>query len=88
ADYGMEVEERKISIDEILVAHQGGQLLDAFGVGTAATIAPIELIGYNDDDLILPPVENRTLSKRISEGLKAIRYGEVEDKFGWMVSMN
>lgn len=87
-DLGIEVEERRISVEEIRVAHQHGQLLDAFGVGTAATIAPIELIGFRGDDMILPPIAERKLSKQISDGLKAIRYGEVEDRFGWMVSMN
>lgn len=88
ADLGIELEERRISIDEIVVAHERGQLLDAFGVGTAATIAPIELIGHNGSDMILPPLEGRKFSKMIADGLRAIRYGEVEDKFGWMVSMN
>ena len=63
-------------------------LLDAFGVGTAATIAQIELIGYNGRDLVLPPTQERKMSKLIAEQLTAIRYGEVEDKFDWMVSMN
>jgi branched-chain amino acid aminotransferase len=88
ADMGIEVEERRISVEEIKVAHERGQLHDAFGVGTAATIAPIELIGYRGEDMMLPPIEERKLSKQISDGLKAIRYGEVEDRFGWMVSMN
>lgn len=88
ASLGITVEERRISVEEIVVAHKHGQLLDAFGVGTAATIAPIELIGYRGNDMMLPPVEERKLSKQISDGLKAIRYGETEDPFGWMVSMN
>lgn len=87
-DLGIDVEERRISVEEIRVAHERGQLKDAFGVGTAATIAPIELIGFRGKDMILPPVGERVLSKKISDGLKAIRYGEVEDRFGWMVSMN
>lgn len=82
------VEERRISIDEIAEAYDKSQLFDAFGVGTAATIAPIELIGYNGRDLLLPPAEKRKMSKLIAEQLTAIRYGEAEDKFGWMVSMN
>ncbi len=88
ADIGIEVDERRISVDEIKQAYESGQLKDAFGVGTAATIAPIELIGYQGEDMMLPPVSERQLSKRISEGLKEIRYGKVEDRFGWMVSMN
>ncbi|MBI1288483.1 MAG: branched-chain amino acid aminotransferase [Flavobacteriales bacterium] len=88
ADLGIPVEERRISIDEIVVAYEHGQLLDAFGVGTAATIAPIELIGYNGKDMMLPPIAERKMSALIAEHLNAIRYGEAEDKFGWMVSMN
>lgn len=87
-DLGIEVEERRISVEELKVAHERGQLKDAFGVGTAATIAPIELIGYQGKDMILPPVTERLLSKKISDGLKAIRYGKVDDRFGWMISMN
>jgi len=85
---GINVEERRISIDEIVEAHDNNLLLDAFGVGTAATIAQIELIGYNGRDLVLPPTQERKMSKLIAEQLTAIRYGEVEDKFDWMVSMN
>ncbi len=88
ADMGIEVEERRISVDEIKVAHDRGQLNDAFGVGTAATIAPIELIGYRGENMILPPLAERSLSKKIADGLKAIRYGKVDDPYGWMVSMN
>ncbi|MDP6909039.1 MAG: branched-chain amino acid aminotransferase [Flavobacteriales bacterium] len=87
-DIGINVEERRLSIDEIVSAHERGQLLDAFGVGTAATIAPIKLIGYNGFDMELPPVEQRRMSKIIADQLKAIRYGEIEDNYGWMVSMN
>ncbi len=88
ADLGIDVQERRISIDELKSAYDKGQLLDAFGVGTAATIAPIELIGYKGQDLVLPPVAQRKMSQLIAKELTAIRYGEVEDKFGWMVSMN
>lgn len=88
ADLGIDVQERRISIDEIAQAYHNGLLKDAFGVGTAATIAPIELIGYNGEDMILPPVSERKMSAIIAQHLNAIRYGEAEDKFGWMVSMN
>jgi branched-chain amino acid aminotransferase len=85
---GINVDERRISIDEIVEAYDNDLLLDAFGIGTAATIAQIELIGYNGRDLVLPPVEERNMSNLIAKQLTAIRYGEVEDTFGWMVSMN
>lgn len=88
SDLGIDVQERRISIDEIAEAYRNGQLKDAFGVGTAATIAPIEVIGYNGEDMALPPQSERKMSALIAQHLNAIRYGEAEDKFGWMVSMN
>ena len=89
ADLGFKVEERRIHVDELVAAFDSGELKDAFGVGTAATIAPIKNIGfYNGRDMELPDIEQRTMSTAISKELAAIRYGEVEDKYGWMVSMN
>lgn len=83
-DWGMNVEERKISIVEILEAHANGTLKEAFGVGTAATIAQIIGIGHVDQYYALPPVEERTFSPKIDETLRNIRKGKVEDKFNWM----
>src|SRR6202008_2662718 len=49
-DWGMQVEERKISIDEVIESYKQGLLDEAFGVGTAATVAQIALIGYEEKD--------------------------------------
>jgi len=88
-DLGINVEERRIHVDELVAAFDSGELKDAFGVGTAATIAPIKNIGFfNGRDMELPDLEKRSMSTAISNGLAAIRYGEVEDPYGWMVSMN
>jgi len=83
-DWGMNIEERKISITEILEAHAKGTLKEAFGVGTAATIAQIIGIGYEGKDYALPPVEERQFSNKIDETLRNIRKGKSEDKFNWM----
>lgn len=83
-DWGMNVEERKISIQEILDAHAKGQIKEAFGVGTAATIAPIIGIGYQDNYMELPPVAERKFSNKVDETLRNIRKGKIEDKMGWM----
>lgn len=87
-DLGMDIQERRISVDEIVDAFDSGILNDAFGVGTAATIAPIKHIGYRTRDLELPDVETRTMSKRLADALNGIRYGKAEDPYGWMISMN
>src|SRR6185312_3410421 len=46
---GYKIEERKISIDEVMEAYNNGTLLEVFGTGTAATIAPIKELKYKDD---------------------------------------
>lgn len=83
-DWGMKVEERKVSIDEVVEAHEKGTLQEAFGTGTAATIAHISLIGYAGKDYELPLVENRIFSNRVANELDGIRKGKIEDRHGWM----
>jgi branched-chain amino acid aminotransferase len=86
-DWGMKVEERKVSIDEVFHAYDNGQLKEVFGVGTAATVAQIVGIGFNGKDYALPPVSERVFSNRIDDTLRKIRKGKLEDKFGWMMKV-
>jgi branched-chain amino acid aminotransferase len=86
-DWGMKVEERKISIAELVEAHEKGLLLEAFGCGTAATIAQIVGIGYNGKDYMLPAVADRKFSPKVDEMLRNIRKGKAEDKFHWMIKV-
>lgn len=86
-DMGVDVQERRISVDEVAEAHANGSLKDAFGVGTAATIAPIATFGVNGEDLELPPVESRGLSNALGAKLNAIRYGLELDTYGWTIKV-
>ncbi len=86
-DWGMMVEERKVSIKEIFDAHKNGKLQEAFGVGTAATIAHIVTIGFEGRDYELPPIEKRKFSPKIDQALRDIRKGRVEDKFRWILKV-
>ena len=82
--WGYDVEERKVSIKEVIEAHENGTLKEAFGTGTAATIAHIQTIGYKDHDYQLPPIEERKFSPKVDDTLRSIRKGKIEDTFGWM----
>ena len=62
-DWGYKVEERKVLVSEVIEAIETGNLTEAFGAGTAATIAQISLINYKGVDYELPPVENRDVFK-------------------------
>jgi branched-chain amino acid aminotransferase len=81
--WGIEVEERMITVAEIIEAAKNGSLKDVFGAGTAATIAPIAMIGYEDEKYMLPPVEERLLSNKIKKYLGDLKTGRIADEFGW-----
>lgn len=84
---GMKVEERRVSVSELVDALSSGRVNDAFGVGTAVTIAPIELIGHEGKDYVLPPVAYRQFSTSILKELESIRRGQAADPFNWVVRL-
>jgi branched-chain amino acid aminotransferase len=81
--WGIEVEERKVSVEEIISAAKNGTLEDAFGAGTAATIAQIAVIGYRDEIFELSAFETRTLSNKIKSYIDDVKTDRIEDQFGW-----
>ncbi len=81
-DEGIKVEERPISIDEIIEAHKKGRLREAFGTGTAASVSPVARIHYEGIDIYLP--EEQEYIPMLREKLDAIRYGKVSDPYGWL----
>jgi branched-chain amino acid aminotransferase len=85
--WGMKVEERKISVKELVNALEKGTVSEAFGAGTAATIAHIELIGYEGKNYTLPPVSERKFSNKVFQELEGIKRGLLPDPFGWMMKI-
>jgi branched-chain amino acid aminotransferase len=86
-DWGMKVEERQVSVKEIIEAHKSGELKEAFGAGTAATIAPISRIGYNNKDYALSDFTQWEFSNKAKATLEGIKRGKIEDKFGWNIEI-
>ncbi len=84
-DFGISVEERQISIDEVLSAHTAGKLTEAFGVGTAAIVAPIACIRYRDHDLQFSAVSDSSVAARLRSCLAAIQTGREPDKHNWLL---
>ena len=83
-DMGITVEERLIKIDEIAEAYQQGRLKEAFGMGTAATIAQISTIHYQGEDMILPPISDRQYSTAVYQKLEQIKTAQCDDPYGWV----
>jgi branched-chain amino acid aminotransferase len=85
--WGMPVEERKVSVEEIINAIKDGSLTEAFGAGTAATIAHIAKVGFRDEVFVLPAVEGREFSNKVKNYLDELKAGKVEDSFGWCLKV-
>ena len=84
SELGVKVEERRVTVDEVIEAAKNGTLKDVFGTGTAATIAQVSSITHNDVRYELPPLENRTLSNEISQVIQDLKRGRVEDTHNWI----
>lgn len=82
--WGLKVEERKVSVEEVIQGLKSKRVKEAFGVGTAATIAHIELIGFEGEDYYLPPIEERKISTKVLSELDAMKRGLTPDPFGWI----
>ena len=85
--WGMNVEERKVSVSELVNGLQSGNVKEAFGVGTAATIARIEAIGYDGKDYSLPSIDDGAFSKRVYAELDMIKRGAKADTFNWILKI-
>ncbi|MGB5007687.1 MAG: branched-chain amino acid aminotransferase [Ferruginibacter sp.] len=82
-EMGLDVEERRLNIDEIIEAHKAGQLKEVFGTGTAATISLIKELRYKDYVMEFD-VDAWKTAPAVKDQLNAIRYGQVPDNHGWM----
>lgn len=82
-DFGMEVEERRVSVKELLASIEDGTCTDAFGAGTAATIAQVAEIGHEGKTYILPNPAESVFANKIRKALDDIKFGRVEDIKGW-----
>lgn len=82
-DLGFKVEEKKISIDDIIDAYKAGHLREVFGTGTAATISLIKELRYKDYVMQFSVEEWKT-APEVKKRLDDIREGRTPDVYGWM----
>ncbi|MBK5270883.1 MAG: aminotransferase class IV, partial [Bacteroidia bacterium] len=82
-DLGYKTEERPVSLKELEQAFINKTITEAFGVGTAVVIAPIQIIQINNIDHQLPEYGNQSLMNRIKAKLEQLRLGYENDPYGW-----
>ena len=83
--HGVEVEERRVTVQELIDASAEGRLTEAFGLGTAATVSPICTLGLPNGDWDLPEMSAWEVAPKVKALLDGVRYGRAEDTFGWNI---
>ena len=82
-DKGYEVEERKISVEELIAAAKDGTLEEAFGSGTAAVVSPIGSLAYKGETYEISGGEIGPVAQDLYDTLTGIQWGRIDDPYGW-----
>lgn len=82
-DWGVAVEERLVSAEELFEAAEAGKLEEAWGSGTAAVISPIGQLGMGQRQIVIHEGRIGPLTQRLYDTLTGIQWGTRSDPYGW-----
>jgi len=82
--WGMQVAEKQISIDEVVQAHESGKLTEIFGSGTAAVISPVGELKYGEKIIAVGDGKVGPVANKLYQSIVDIQYGKAEDTPGWI----
>ncbi len=80
---GLTVEERPVSIAEVISGVVSGGITEVFGTGTAAVISPVSHIAFCGHEHQVADGQSGPIARRMYADLLGIQYGRKEDPFGW-----
>ncbi len=86
-DWGYEVEERRISAQELFEAAKNGTLEEAWGTGTAAVISPIGELAEGEEKVTINGGQIGPVTQRLYDELTGIQWGRVADPHGWIYKL-
>ncbi|MBQ9118855.1 MAG: branched-chain amino acid aminotransferase [Lachnospiraceae bacterium] len=86
-EWGVPVEERKVSVDELYEAAKNGTMEEVFGTGTAAVISPVGHLRFQDQVMQIQDGGIGELSQKLYDTVTGIQLGKIEDNRGWAVEV-
>ena len=86
-DWGVPVQERLISAEELFQAGETGHLEEAWGSGTAAVVSPIGELAWNDHKIIVSGGKIGKLTQKLYDTITGIQWGTEPDPYGWTVEV-
>ncbi|MCL2082738.1 MAG: branched-chain amino acid aminotransferase [Oscillospiraceae bacterium] len=85
--WGLEVQERAVSIDEVWETHENGKLSECFATGTAAVVSPVGELFYRDKSIKIGNNEVGPVARRLYDALTDIQWGRKPDDMGWTITL-
>ena len=86
-ELGYQIEERALTVDEVMDGARTGRLQEAFGTGTAVVISPVGSFCYKGDCVQLGDGKPGELTMKIYNSLTSIQYGRQADPHGWITTL-
>lgn len=86
-EWGLPVEERRISVDELEEAARTGALEEVWGTGTAAVISPVGHLRYVNDVFQIGDGGIGEISQRLYDTVTGIQLGKIQDTHGWTMEV-
>ncbi|MBF0510316.1 MAG: branched-chain amino acid aminotransferase [Deltaproteobacteria bacterium] len=83
-NWGMKVNERPITIDEVIETIKTGQMKEIFASGTAAIISPVGLVHYRDQEYVVSGGQTGPLANKLYNAIIDLQYAKTPDTFGWI----
>ena len=87
-DEGYTVNEGRFAVDDIIKAAKEGRLTEMFGVGTAATVSPVGVIGYKGEEYIINNNKVGPVAKTAYDRLRGIQTRKYPDKYDWLTTID
>ena len=85
--HNIDVEEREITVDELIKEYNSGNLKEIFGCGTAVVVLPIKSFGHREQLYTLNSEKN-SISSFLKEKLNNIQYNISNEFENWKFKIN
>ncbi|MCR5268156.1 MAG: branched-chain amino acid aminotransferase [Lachnospiraceae bacterium] len=85
--WGLPVEERRVSAEELFEAAENGKLEECWGSGTAAVISPVGHLRCEDKVFQIADGGIGELSQKLYDTVTGIQLGKIEGPEGWVVTV-
>jgi branched-chain amino acid aminotransferase len=82
-DLGYPVRETRLDVEQVMADIRAGVVTEAFGIGTAAVIAPVGKFGMADEEIVVADGAAGPVAGHLYKALTDIQYGRAVDPYGW-----